>query len=93
METLVLEGELTFQTVIKKRDTFLDAITSCKDKSLVFSMKAVTKADSAGLALMLEGARHARAMQVALEFQDIPKQLRQIATFCRVSDLLGFSAQ
>ncbi len=53
-------------------------------------MRSVAKADSAGLALMLEGVRFAKRHQVVLSFQDVPKQMVQIAKFCCVGELLGF---
>jgi phospholipid transport system transporter-binding protein len=91
MKQISLDGELTFKTVMDKRESFLKAIESHQGKALMVSMMSIKKADSAGLALMLEGVRYAKRHQVELAFQHVPKQLASIATFCCVDDLLGFS--
>lgn len=91
MKQLSLDGELTFQTVMGKREPFLQAIEANQGSKLVVSMKSIEKADSAGLAFMLEGVRFARRHQVELAFQDVPKQLASMATFCCVDELLGFA--
>jgi len=77
-----LIGDLTFDTVT----------ALCKQKKIFFrqqgdvlvDLSLVTKADSAGLACLLELIRQARSRNVEMKFDNIQKQLRSLV---RVSGL------
>ncbi len=53
-------------------------------QNLVFDLKAVTRTDSAGLALLLEWMTLAQSRQLQIHFCNLPAQLWDIA---KVSDL------
>ena len=59
---------------------------------LELDLSGVTRADSAGLALLLELAREARAAGRELRCTRVPEQLRRLAGFFGVTDVLALSA-
>lgn len=79
-------GELSFQT----------AATALEKSKAVFSkhsiieidLAGVTRADSAGLALMLEWVNRARNNAHDLRFTNIPAQIISIAQISEVEDML-----
>ena len=78
-----VSGLLTFETV----PGFLERSTNwlgSKRASIRVDLKAVSRADSAGLALLLEWLRLARAAKCELEFVNVPEQVRDLI---RVSGL------
>lgn len=77
-----IRGLLTFTTVpdlLQHSASWLG-----KDVPVTVDLQQVTRADSAGLALMIEWLRQARAGNTELRFIHIPSQL---ATLIRVSGL------
>jgi phospholipid transport system transporter-binding protein len=86
MSELLLKGQLLFSTISEKKPPFLRAIETSQERNIVVSMKEVTKADSAGLALMIEGVRFSKKHGKSLVYCDVPKHLNSLATFCQ----LGF---
>lgn len=79
---LYLRGEVTFSTVPdiwgRSRELF-DA-----SAEMVVDLRDVERADSAGLALLVEWMRAARRRQTAVRFVNMPAQMLAIA---RVSSL------
>lgn len=51
-------------------------------------LSAVTHADSAGLALLIEWVSWAREHRREIRFFELPKQIRAIARICEVEDVL-----
>lgn len=76
-----LSGALTFDTV---PDLYQASLGWFTGKSLSVDFSQVSKADSAGLALMTEWLRLAREKNCRVEFLNIPAQVQE---FIRVSDL------
>jgi len=76
-----LTGELTFGTV---PDLYQASLDWFADKSLSVNFAKVSKADSAGLALMTEWLRLAHEKNCRVEFLNIPAQVQELI---RVSDL------
>lgn len=54
------------------------------------SLAKVGHCDSAGLALLLELMRRARAAHQELHFTDVPQQLRELSGFFGLDRALGF---
>lgn len=78
-----VEGELSKVTVPgvwRESKGLLQAATD----NLVFDLQAVTRTDSAGLALILEWMTIARKKNLQIHFRNLPAQLWEIA---KVSDL------
>lgn len=83
----VLEGELSFARVPHWLGQ-ADALVSGPELDL----GKVTRADSAGLALLLELSRRARKQGHELKLRAAPPQLLQLATFFGLDDVLRFEA-
>ena len=54
------------------------------ESALVFDLKAVTRSDSAGLALLIEWVSMASKKNITIRFRNLPAQMWEIA---KVSDL------
>jgi len=85
-----LKGELSFQTVPKffsaNRDIFKDA-----DKDLHIDLDGISRADSAGIALLIEWQRQAQQQNLKISFYNIPSQLMAIARLSGVESILNLS--
>jgi phospholipid transport system transporter-binding protein len=79
-------GDLSFQTVV----TALEASkTLFADHSIIeIDLAEVNRADSAGLALMLEWVNWARHTAREIRFRNIPEQIISIAQISEVEDML-----
>lgn len=71
---LAVSGVLTFDTV----PGVLERTAPLVGAAATIDLAGVDRADSAGLALMVEWLRRARAAGRALEFTQIPEQVREI---------------
>ncbi len=81
-----LEGELSFASVelaLKKTAEIFVA-----PARMVFDLAGVAKVDSAGLALLLEWLRQARAAGVELHYTNLPRQLMAMAQVAGVDEIL-----
>ncbi|MEM7209316.1 MAG: STAS domain-containing protein [Pseudomonadota bacterium] len=80
----VLSGELNFDSVPSvleaSRREFAD------NAKIAVDLSGVTRANSAGMALLLEWRAISALKNTALNFDNIPENLRQIAQVC---DVLG----
>ncbi len=72
-----VSGSLTFDTVPDILEGATDWLGS-NHASIRVDLKAVSRADSAGLALLLEWLRLARSAKRELEFVNIPEQVRDL---------------
>lgn len=81
---LELVGELAFATVTQVLERGRDVIAGVTGARAVLDLSRVTRTDSAGLALVVDWMRAARARGLELELRSVPPQLAEIA---RVSDL------
>lgn len=80
-------GELTFQTVVAALDR--SKTLFAKHSVIDIDLAGVVRADSAGLALMLEWVNWARNHVRDLSFHNIPAQVISIAQISEVEDMLG----
>lgn len=85
----LLEGELDFFSV----PDVLAATRACRpdDGSVRVDLKGVTRADSAGLALLLEWLRRAERNGCDISFVNVPEQLMSIARVCGLDEILPLS--
>lgn len=82
-----LSGELNMQTVplIARQSTgYLQGLQG----EVSIDLSAVSRADSAGLALLIDWLRIARRQQYSLHFRHLPEQLMQIARVSELHDIL-----
>ncbi len=78
-----VEGELTFDTVTSVLMQSEPAFRSGEGE-LAIDLSGVTRADSAGLALLMEWIRRAKGAKREVRFRQIPEQMLAIA---RTSDM------
>lgn len=84
-------GELTFQTAVAALDR--SRTLFAKHSVIDLDLAGVARADSAGLALMLEWVNWARNHVRDLRFHNIPAQVISIAQISEVEDMLGRAAR
>lgn len=82
-----VSGELTFATVMKLHGKAVSLFQK-QGGDLIIDLAAVSRADSAGLALLVEWMRWGKQRGVAIAFRAIPDQLRAIATASDLDELL-----
>lgn len=85
---VMVSGPLTFDTV----HTLLALPAAEGADALVVDLGGVPRADSAGLALMLEWLRQARTQGRALSFTRVPARLQDLIDVTGLSALLGSRA-
>lgn len=81
-----VSGELSFDTVPGLAARVADVVHG--EKKVIVDLGAVKRADSAGLALLIEWRRQAERQQCKLYFDNIPQQLQAIASVSGVTELL-----
>jgi len=84
-----LSGELTFASARQALAGARDAIAG--QGPLELDLSGVTRVDSAGLALLLELAREARQAGRDLRCSHAPEQLRRLAEFFGLTQVLALS--
>lgn len=82
-----IRGELGFQTA---RDALEQSKVLFADHSIIeLDLAGVQRADSAGLALLLEWVNWARNTAREVTFRNIPEQIISIAQISEVEDMLS----
>jgi phospholipid transport system transporter-binding protein len=84
---VVVTGELTFGTAREARKIGLLVLESSRADRIVIDCSAVTRADSAGLAVLLDWLAWGRRRSKPLSLQNLPASLIAIA---RISEVDGF---
>lgn len=85
---LALVGELVFASVTQVLEPGRRAIAGVAGARAVLDLSRVTRTDSAGLALVVDWLRTARARGLELELRAVPAQLAEIAGISGLSDLI-----
>ena len=86
-QQFVLSGELTMQSVPNIARESLELINRMSG-DIKINLAQVVRADSAGLALLIDWLRHAQGNGFKLEFEHLPAQLLQIAKLSELHKLL-----
>jgi phospholipid transport system transporter-binding protein len=84
---VVVTGELTFGTAREARKIGILVLESSRADRIVIDCSAVTRADSAGLAVLLDWLAWGRRRSKPLSLQNLPASLIAIA---RISEVDGF---
>lgn len=90
--TIAVIGELSHQSVpalLKKSNSILFENKSGNNGALAIDLNAVTRSDSAGVALLIEWIRQARKSNKGIRFKNIPKQMHEIAVVSGVDKMLA----
>ncbi|WP_303901858.1 STAS domain-containing protein [Thiohalomonas denitrificans] len=82
-----VEGELTFETVTKVLKQS-ESVFKTDSGDLTIDLSGVTRADSAGVALLMEWIRRARQAGRELRFRQVPEQMLAIARTSGMEPLL-----
>ncbi|HET7314261.1 STAS domain-containing protein [Salinisphaera sp.] len=84
--TVRVEGELDVDNVparLRKSAGWFE-----RGRDTVIDLGGVTRADSAGVALLLEWIRDADKAGATLHFANAPSQMRAIIDFCALGDVI-----
>jgi phospholipid transport system transporter-binding protein len=84
----VLEGDLNFSSVLAVLEPPPTALTG--NREIQVDLKGVSRADSAGLALLLEWQRESERAGKAITFTHVPEQLLAISRLCGLDEILSF---
>ena len=87
----LLEGELSFASVPAVLRLSGRGLTSTRE--IRVDLQGVTRADSAGLALLVEWLREAERAGRVITFINVPEQLLAIARVCGLDEILSLQAQ
>jgi phospholipid transport system transporter-binding protein len=93
--SIAIIGELNHQnvpTLLKKSAAIImnNSDQSRGDSSdLTIDLNAVSRSDSAGVALLIEWMRQAKQNNKTIRFNNIPKQMHEIATVSGVDKMLA----
>lgn len=79
-------GDLSFQTVVVALEESKELFS--EHSIIELDLEGVKRADSAGLALMLEWVNWARNSAREVRFRNIPEQIVSIAQISEVEDML-----
>jgi phospholipid transport system transporter-binding protein len=85
-------GELNHQTVpalLKKSASVIFSGNSQQSGELVIDLNAVSRSDSAGVALLIEWIRQAKHLHKSIRFNNIPHQMHEIAEVTGVDEMLA----
>src|SRR6187455_235768 len=89
---VVVTGELTFGTAREARQIGILVLESSRADRIVVDCAAVTRADSAGLAVLLDWLGWGRRRARPLSLQNLPDSLIAIARISEVDGLLTATA-
>lgn len=85
---LVLPAELTHTGANACLRMLVQGLRSQPDSSVVVDAQALTRFDSAALAVLLECRREALALGKSFSIRDLPARLRQLAVLYGIGSLL-----
>jgi phospholipid transport system transporter-binding protein len=85
---IVIEGELTFASARDARQLGLLVLDSSRAERIVIDCGAVTRADSAGLAVLLDWLAWGRRKSRPVSLENLPDSLLAIARISEVDGLL-----
>lgn len=91
--TITIEGNLDFQSVpARLRESRGWFNRGGKNDHVTIDLAGVPRADSAGVALLLEWIRDARKAGTTLQFANTPAQMQAIIDFCALGDVIPRSS-
>ncbi len=85
---IVVTGELTFASAREARQLGVLVLESSRASSLVIDCSGVTRADSAGLAVLLDWLAWGRRKSRTVSLENLPASLVAIAKISEVDGLL-----
>lgn len=89
---VVVAGELSFATAREAREAGLRALEACSAPAVLMDLGGVTRADSAGLAVLLEWLAWGRRKNRQVALENVPQPLLAIARISELDGLLSASS-
>jgi phospholipid transport system transporter-binding protein len=86
---LALQGELSYATVTRLLGEARRLFEQCAE--IHIDLHAITRSDSAGLALLVECMRDAQRLGKPIQFLNIPQQMLDIARVSSLDQVLPLS--
>jgi len=86
---IVVTGELTFATARNARQIGVTVLDGSSAQSIVVDCQGITRADSAGLAVLLDWLAWSRRKSRAMKLENLPASLVAIARISEVDGLLS----
>ena len=86
-----IEGELNMQTVPGVSRQLLKLLPMAEGEKFTLDLAAVTRSDSAGVALLVEVMQQAKIAKLTLLFSNLPQQMQDIAGISGLLDILPVS--
>ena len=83
-----IDGELNMQTVPTVSKLLPELISQVEGESLTFDLAAVSRSDSAGVALMVEIMQLTKSANLSLHLSNLPQQMQDIAGVSGLLDIL-----
>lgn len=87
---IVVRGELSFATADALYRQSLQLLTN--DKMLI-DLSAVSRADSAGVALLIEWMRMARSQKATIYYENVPAQILSMVQVAGLQNILPIENQ
>lgn len=81
-----ISGDLDYQTIPRVLKSSQSMFAG--QQSLTIDLSEVNRSNSAGLALLIEWMRFAKAEGCSIKFLNIPEQMHQVAQLCGVEEKL-----
>ena len=85
----LLQGELGYMSVPSVLQHA--GVNMLGKEQITVDLKGVTRADSAGLALLVEWLRESESAGNSIEFVNVPAQLLSIARVCGLEEILSLN--
>ena len=86
--TYIIDGELNMLTVPRAAKELIAILPTAQGEKLTIDLTAVSRTDSAGVALLVEVMQHAKAAKLSLSFLNLPQQMQEIAGISGLLDIL-----
>ena len=85
---IVIEGELNMQTVPDVSQQLKNILPKSNGAAFTLDLAAVTRSDSAGVALLVEVMQIAKSAKLEFHFSNLPGQMKDIAGVSGLLDIL-----
>lgn len=89
--TYVIDGELNMHTVPEAAKELIAILPRAQGEKLTIDLTAVSRSDSAGVALLVDIMQHAKSAKLDLAFSNLPQQMKDIAGISGLLDILPLS--
>ena len=86
-----IEGELNMQSVPEASKLLAELMSESSTTNLTLDLAAISRSDSAGVALLIDAMQLAKVSKMTLVFSNLPQQMQDIAGISGLLDILPIS--